>query len=82
MRLLDFSKPFSIQNVTAFPVKGSTHDVCVIPEFLTTHIRRDGTPVFNLEAIRGITPFSNPKPYGMLEIQLSSRSLDKDVFLY
>ncbi len=71
MELLDFSQTLENASYTAHVVMGSKDKVCVIPKNLRIHTLPNGKPVLRLEAIRGITPFSKPKPYGLLEIQFS-----------
>ena len=68
---LSFSQVLEGEDFIAFSSYGEDKHVFVIPSGLNIHTLPDGTPAFFLEAIRGITPFSQPKPYGLLEIQVA-----------
>lgn len=76
MDLLDFSHTLDKQGYTAYSIRDRKDKVCVVPRHLRIH-RSGGRPEFNLEAVRGVTPFSKPKPYGMLEIQLSPAKINQ-----
>lgn len=79
-RLLDFSNLLAGPEFTACLVM-DREEVCVIPNRLDIHAssESDETPVFRFEAIRGITPFSKPEPYGLFEIQLSPVDISQEV---
>lgn len=78
MPLLDFTYRLEMPEYTAYANADDPEAVCVVPKNLGVHSDADGKPVFYLELIRGITPFSKPKPYGMLELQLTPIEIHPD----
>lgn len=79
-QLLDFSNLLAEPEYTACLVM-DREEVCVIPNRLDIHASSESEeiPVFRFEAIRGITPFSKPKPYGLFEIQISPAEINRDM---
>ena len=78
MTLLDFTSCLEMPEYIAYPDMYKPEAICVVPKQLGVHSKTDGTPVFYLELIRGITPFSNPKPYGILDLQLAPAEIHPD----
>lgn len=80
-RLLDFSNLLAEPEYFACPIMGKEDEICVVPEHLDIHssVELNNKPAFRFEAIRGITPFSKPKPYGLFEIQLSPADIGQEM---
>lgn len=80
-RLLDYSIFLTGPEYTAYRVMGRKEQICVVPHQLGIHSSRSSgsTPVFRFEAIRGVTPFSNPEPYGLFEMQLSPLEITSEM---
>ncbi len=79
MQLLDFTYCIKNLEYTAYTTMGKKHEVCIIPNQLEVHKDINNHPSFHIEFIRGITPFSKPEPYGMLEIQLTSAEITPNI---
>ncbi len=78
MPLLDFTYHLEMPEFIAYKNIYESNAVCVVPKQLGVHSDTNGNPVFYLELVRGITPFSNPKPYGMFELQLYPIEIHRD----
>lgn len=76
--MLDFSNFIERDGFTVYSVADHDRLVCVIPDHLQIFMKADGTPAFRLEAVRGITPFSKPEPYGVFDIQLVPEELSEE----
>ncbi|WP_124981355.1 hypothetical protein [Nonlabens xiamenensis] len=74
MIALDLTYMLETEWYWAFPAAGKQNQVIVISKFLEYQPGIMQAKSFSLETIRGITPFSAPKPYTMLEFQLGPQS--------
>lgn len=77
--MLDFSNSIAGHGFTAYKMVDQEQLISVIPDRLQIFLNHDGVPAFRLEAVRGITPFSKPEPYGVFEIQLSPAELSEEI---
>ncbi|RAJ96065.1 hypothetical protein LX87_03815 [Larkinella arboricola] len=74
--LPDFSQVIGGENGIAYAPYQGIGDVSVIPLTLQVARQDDGKPAFFLELIRGVTPFSLPKPHGMIDLRLDVGSVE------
>ena len=78
MQLLDFTDSIDNEHFLVFK-EYESKEICVLSKSLQIYNHTSGKPAFLFEIVRGVTPFSKPAPYALLEMQLEPLNLAESI---